>query len=507
MSEMQKSISNDLPLLKVVNMTKKFGSVTALNKVDIDVHRGKIMGLIGENGSGKSTVSSIISGMQNADSGEMYYDEKPWRPSSMLDALEKGVGMIVQESGTIPGISVAENIFLGKTSQFKRMGLISGRKMNAEADRILDEIGESNIRGSMPMGMLDFQDRKLVEIAKVHMKRPELLIVDETTTALSQSGRKIIYELIGKMKSENKAVLFISHDLDEIMTVCDCLTVLRDGKIVRTFEKTDFDEDAIKTSMIGRELQGDYYRSDYDGSYGDDVVLKADKVSCSARLKDVSLELHKGEILGIGGLSHCGMHTLGKVLFGAVKPDSGSVEVHSTSVKNEQTAMKKKMGYVSKDRDTESINLEASIKDNIAIGGLEQIEVGKFFITWSRENKYVDEQIKDMLVKCVDRNQNVNQLSGGNKQKVVFGKWIGRKSDVLILDCPTRGIDIGVKQAMYQLMYALKKEGKSVLLISEEMPELIGMCDRLLIMKDGIIKKELVRSCELTEAEIIKYMI
>lgn len=520
MYEMSNINKNPTPLqnpalLRVINMTKTFGTVTALDNVSLEIFRGKIMGLIGENGSGKSTVSSIISGMQKADRGEMIYDDKPWKPESMLDALEKGVGMIVQESGTIPGVTVAENIFLGKTSQFKSFktssgkswGLINHKRMNEAANRALEDIGESNIKGAAPMGALDFQDRKLVEIAKVYLKRPEILIVDETTTALSQNGRKIIYELMSKMKDENKAVLFISHDLDEIMSVCDELTVLRDGKIVRTFKKEEFDEDSIKSSMIGRELKGDYYRSDFDGSFGEETVLAASGVSYSDRLEDINLELHKGEILGVGGLSHCGMHTLGKVLFGAIQPDKGSVKVNSAPLKSEAAAMKNNVGYVSKDRDVESINLSASVKDNISIGGLEQIQIGGFLITWARENQYVDKQINDMQIKCADRNQNVNQLSGGNKQKVVFGKWVGRDSDILILDCPTRGIDIGVKQAMYQLMYALKKEGKSILLISEEMPELIGMCDRILIMKNGRIEKEFTRSPELAEAQIIRHMI
>jgi ribose transport system ATP-binding protein len=494
-------------IFRVVDMTKTFGPVTALDNVSITIRRGQIVGLIGENGSGKSTVSSIIAGMQRADSGRMTFRERAWEPASMLDALEHGLGMIVQESGAIPGITVAENIFLGNTAQFKTRGLISHKKMNEAANAVLEQIGETRIKGSMPMGALDFQERKIVEIAKVFMKEPEILIVDETTTALSQQGREIIYNLMRNMRDDNKSVLFISHDLDEIMSVCDSLTVLRDGKIIRTFEKDEYDENAIKTSMIGRELQGDYYRGDYDGSFGERVAVSVRGVTSAAGLKDINIDIHEGEILGIGGLSHCGMHTLGKVLFGAMKPDTGTVQIGMASVKNERVAMKNKIGYVSKDRDVESINLTASIKDNIAIGGLEQIKTGGFLVTWPRENKYVDRQIVGVSVKCVDRNQGVSQLSGGNKQKVVFGKWVGRDSDVLILDCPTRGIDIGVKQAMYRLMADLKNAGKSIVLISEELPELLGMCDRLLIMKDGEIKKEFTRSPGNTEADIVRYMI
>lgn len=501
-------------IVEVKNMDKRFGSTIALNNVDIEIRRGEIQGLIGENGSGKSTVTSIISGMQKANSGEMYFKGEKWAPDSMLYALEKGIGMIVQENGTVPGISVAENIFLGETKRFKlfgkgdkKWGVVSRKEMMKEAQKALDSIGASHINAGQITASLDMQDRKLIEIAKIMIRQPEVLIVDETTTALSQIGRDIIYKIMEEMKKENKAVIFISHDLDEIMNVCDSLTVLRDGKIIVTFAKEEFNEDLIKTSMIGRELQGDYYRSDYDGSFDKEVVMEIKDANLGDQLKNFNLQLHKGEILGIGGLSHCGMHTLGKVLFGACKPESGQVLVRGNELKNEAHAMKEQIGYTAKDRDVESLCLNASIRDNIAIGGLDKFAVSNFLILPGKEKKYVKQQIEDLSIKCADMDQYVSALSGGNKQKVVFGKWIGRGSEILILDCPTRGVDIGVKQAMYQLMYKMKKEGKSIVIISEEMAELIGMADRLLVMKDGELAKEFARSETLNEADIIQYMI
>lgn len=501
-------------IVEVKHMDKRFGSTIALNDVSIEVRRGEIQGLIGENGSGKSTVTSIISGMQKADSGQMIYKGEKWEPFSMLWALEKGIGMIVQESGTVPGISVAENIFLGETDRFKALGdggrkwgMVRRKEMMKEAQKALDSIGASHIKAEQMTAMLDMQDRKLVEIAKIMIKNPEVLVVDETTTALSQIGRDIIYKIMNRMKEENKAVIFISHDLDEIMNVCDSLTVLRDGKIIVTFSKEEFDEELIKTSMIGREMQGDYYRGDYDGSYDDEVVLEVKDASLGNQLKNFNLQIHRGEILGVGGLSHCGMHTLGKVLFGACKPETGRVLIKGRELKNEADAMKEQIGYVAKDRDVESLCLNASIRDNIAVGGLDRFALHKFLILPGKEKKYVQKQINDLSVKCAEMDQYVSALSGGNKQKVVFGKWIGRGSEILILDCPTRGVDIGVKQAMYQLMYRMKKEGKSIIIISEEMAELIGMADRLVIMKDGEIKKEFPRSETLSESDIIRYMI
>ncbi len=512
-------------ILEIKKLSKTFGPVTALKDVDFSLNEGDVLGLIGENGSGKSTISSIFAGMQKPTSLEkMTYKGKDWNPSSMLDALNYeghggGIGMIVQESGTIGGISVMENIFLGNLDAFrvfkfkngKTFGPINKKKMAQAAKEALENIGIKTIDPCALINSLDFQSRKLVEIAKVMLKDPDVLVIDETSTALAHDGRQILYGIINKFRGTKKAVVFISHDLDEIMEVCDSLTVLRDGKIIRSFLKDEYDPNAIRKAMIGRDLEGSYYRSDFDSTYSNEVLLECKNLSYSERVKNINLKLHKGEILGIGGLAHSGMHSLGKILFGAISKNDGEVVIYengkSVSIKNEAIAMKYKIGYVSKDRDVESLDLPASIKDNIAIAGMEKYAVGKFLIFDGKEKAYVDNQISSLSIKCFDRNQLVQQLSGGNKQKVVFGKWIGRGSEILILDCPTRGVDIGVKQAMYQLMYKLKKEGKAILLISEEMPELIGMSDRILIMKDGEIKKEFMRSKELSEADIIEYMI
>ncbi len=494
-------------IVQVQNMTKTFGPTVALSEVNIDVRRGEILGLIGENGSGKSTVTSIVAGMQKADKGEMFFKGEAWAPESTLDALEKGIGMIVQECGTVAGISVAENIFLGETKSFQKFGVINRKEMCKKAQEALDKIGATHIHAEQITASLDMQDRKLIEIARIMNKNPEVLVVDETTTSLSQTGRDMIYDIMNRMREEQKAVVFISHDLDEIMSVCDSLTVLRDGNIITTYEKAEYDEDKIKQSMIGRELEGDYYRSDYDGSFGEEVVLELKDVNLGEQLKNFNLQIHKGEILGVGGLSHCGMHELGKVLFGAMKPQSGKVLIHGKELKNEAHAMKEQIGYAAKDRDTESLCLNASIRDNIAIGGMDKFLTAQFMILPWKEKAYVEKEIEDLSIKCQDMNQYVSALSGGNKQKVVFGKWIGRGSEILVLDCPTRGVDIGVKQSMYQLMTQMKKEGKTIIIISEEMAELIGMADRVLVMKDGEVKKEFPRSKELSESDLITYMI
>lgn len=417
--------------------------------------------------------------------------------------------MIVQEMGTVPGITVAENIFIGKESRFARFGLIQRGRMNQAARQALEAIGVP-IAPDVLIDTLNMQDRKLVEIAKTMSEHPDLLIVDETTTALSHEGREILYALMRKMKAEDRAVVFISHDLQEMMRFCDRLTVLRDGKLVATLSRAEMSESQIKRQMVGRQMSDHYYRDDYDGSFDPTVVLAAERItSATGLLMNVSLELHKGEILGIGGLSHCGMHELGRALFGEEKLLTGSV-THVPSgqpIVSPMSAMSHKIGYVSKNRDLEALVLSSSIRDNIVAAGFDKVTTAGFFILPDSERRYVKAQVDTLGIKCASIDQNVQYLSGGNKQKVVFGKWIGRDCDILILDCPTRGVDVGVKAAMYDLMDAMKRQGKSILLISEELTELIGMSDRLIVLKNGTQSGEFRRSPDLTEAAVIETMI
>lgn len=506
-------------LFEAKDITKTFSPTTALSHVDLTIYRGEIRGLIGENGSGKSTISSIAAGMQPASGGDMFFKGQLHKPATMIEGAKAGFGMIVQEMGTISGITVAQNIFLGNENQFRRFlgrkplfgrgGFISSREMNWAAKEALDHIGCSRIDPSTYIDALDIQDRKLVEIAKVMYSKPEVLVVDETTTALSQGGRDIIYHLMERMKQEGKAVLFISHDLEETMEHCDSLTVLRDGILVATLEKQDFEGNLIKKYMVGREIGEKYYRTDHECSYSKEVVIRVENLTTGrGLLQNANLELHKGEILGIGGLSHCGMHELGRAIFGEEPVVTGRVTYVPTGeeIKSAATAIKYEMGYVSKNRDTEALVTTASVRDNIVGAGFDQVSK-RGIITRRAEKRYVQKQINTLNIKCSTMDQQVKTLSGGNKQKVVFGKWIGRNSKILILDCPTRGVDIGVKAAMYQLMEELKAQGNSILMISEELPELIGMCDRLLILKNGNISGELRRNEIFDENAIIEYMV
>lgn len=494
-------------LLEARGVVKTFGHTKALQGVDFTLNRGEIRGFIGENGSGKSTLCSIFSGIYGCDEGELLFKGEKYAPSSMVEAQKKGIAMIVQEMGTVSGIGIADNIFIGKEKDFLKVGLVNKKAMNEAALKILKDIGVTDIIPKYKIDELNFEDRKLVEIARAMYDQPEVLIVDETTTALSQRGRDIVYSLCRKMASEGKGVIFISHDLDEIMDICTALTVLRDGVLIGTLSKEEMEPSIIKSMMVGREMVGDYYRSDYDGSYSDEIALEILNVSDGRVLNDVSITLHEGEILGLGGLTESGMHELGRIAFGIEKPMLGNVFLgNGVEVTQPHIATKNKMGYISKNRDQESLMITATVADNIALPSL------KYILKWGllfkkSEKKLAKEQIEMLSIKCSDTDQVVRNLSGGNKQKVVFGRWIGNNSKILILDCPTRGVDIGVKQAMYQLIHRLKKEGCSILMISEELAELIGMSDRILIMKNGSISGEFKRSEKLSEHDLIECMI
>ena len=273
-------------VLKVTNISKDFGLTHALKNVSVDIGLGEIIGLIGENGSGKSTLSSIISGVYPASKGTMELDGEPYRPANPMDAQDHGISMIAQEMGTLPGIRVADNIFLGKETLFVQKGVVNRKKMYAEAKKAMGKIGIEDINPEDPITKYSLEERKLIEVVRALYSDPRIFIVDETTTALSQKGRDIIYQVIRKLKEENKTVLFISHDLEELMEVCSKLIVLRDGVFIAELQKEEFLEDRIKELMVGRKLTGDYYRSDYDGSYDDEVVLKGEDIYVGDSVKE-----------------------------------------------------------------------------------------------------------------------------------------------------------------------------------------------------------------------------
>ena len=494
--------------LEVKKVSKFFGITKALQEVSFNINKGEIHALIGENGSGKSTLTNSLTGIYQKDSGEFILDGKKVSPKNQVEANNEGISIIVQELGTLDGLTVAENIFLGHEDKFVKCGIKNTNAMNRQATELLKKYGFDRIKASDMIENYNFEDRKLVEIVKATYFGPKIVVIDETTTALSQEGREELYKHMKRIRSEGNTVIFISHDLPEVLSLSDTITVLRDGVYIDTVSSADMDEEGLKKLMVGREVTGDYYRADYGEPISDEVVMRVKDVTVPGLISNINFELHKGEILGFGGLSESGMHEVGKACFGASFDREGSVTLaDGTQINDIPTAIAHSIAYTSKDRDNESLVMNQSIGDNICLPSLDDLANKAHMLSDKKLEEFANTYAEQMSTKMQSVDQFVSDLSGGNKQKVVLARWIGKDSDILVLDSPTRGIDIKVKQDIYQLMDKMRKAGKSIIMISEELMELIGMCDRIIIMKDGQISGELLRSQDMDENSLIAKMV
>ncbi|WP_036609414.1 sugar ABC transporter ATP-binding protein [Oribacterium sp. P6A1] len=494
--------------LQVKNLCKSFGITKAVKDVSFSVNKGEVHALIGENGSGKSTLTNMLTGIYSIDSGTFVLDGEEIHPKNQVDANDHGVSIIVQELGTLSGLTVAENIFLGHEDRFVKYGIKNTKQMIREANELLHNYGFDRIKAQRMIDDYNFEDRKLVEIVKATYFDPKIVVVDETTTALSQEGRNELYKVMDRIRAKGNTIIFISHDLQEVLEHSDTITILRDGVYIDTVKSEDVTEEDLKRLMVGREVTGDYYRSDYGSVVSPEVVLSVKDVSVPGLISNLDFELHKGEILGFGGLSESGMHEVGKAIFGASYDRKGSVTLQDgTEINDIPTAIQNSIAYTSKDRDNESVVLNQSIMDNICLPSLDELSDKRHMLSDKKLRDFADKFAKEMSVKMVNVDQFVSDLSGGNKQKVVLARWIGKDSDIVVLDSPTRGIDIKVKQDIYQLMDRMRKAGKSIIMISEELMELIGMCDRIIIMKDGMISGEIERHETLDENNLITMMV
>ena len=489
------------------DVDKSFGITHAVNHVSLQVDQGEIRGLIGENGSGKSTFCSLLCGIYGMDGGRFLLKGKELKIHNQVEANKQGISIIVQEMGTLAGLTVAENIFLGHEDRFVRFGIKHTAAMNREAQKLLDDYGFSDIKATLMIDNFHFEDRKLIEIVKATYFKPEITIIDETTTALSQHGREELYKLMEAIKKDGRTVIFISHDLIEVMQHTDTISVLRDGSLIDTVKSDKVTEDDLKKLMVGRELDKQYYRTDYDSSTAGEVLLSARDISVPGHIENISFDLHKGEILGFGGLSECGMHELGKAVFGASYNRRGTVTLaDGTQIQSIPDAIGHSVAYASKDRDNESIIVNSSIRDNIILPSADDLADHKI-LNKKKLDRFAEKNAQGMSVKMTSINQFVADLSGGNKQKVVLARWLGKASDILVLDSPTRGIDVKVKADIYALMNDLRLRGKAIIMISEELQELLGMCDRILILKNGKINAAFDRSPALNEEDIIVKML
>ncbi len=494
-------------MLRSDNINKYFGANHAVSDVSLSFKKGEIHGLIGENGSGKSTYVSMLTGIYPIDGGKFILEGRELAIRNQVEANRNGISIIVQEMGTLSGLTVTDNIFLGNEDRFVRHGIKNTAAMNRKAQELLDQFGFGRIRATSMIDNYDFEDRKLVEIVKATYFDPKVLVVDETTTSLSRAGRAELYKHMKRLKELGNTVIFISHDLAEVIEQTDSISVLRDGQLIDTVESSKATEGQLKRLMVGRELSDRYYRTDYGEPVSKEIVLSAKNVSVPGQIRGLSFELHRGEILGIGGLSECGMHEVGKAVFGASFDRTGEVTLaDGTEINSIPKAIRHSIAYVSKDRDNESLVVNDSILDNICLPSVKELAVGHVLLK-KRLSAFAEKYAKLISVKMSGIDQFVSDLSGGNKQKVALARWLGKGSDILVLDSPTRGIDVKVKADIYALMTDMKKQGKSIILISEEILELLGMCDRVLVMKDGVLSGEFERDRSLTEEDFIAKMV
>ncbi len=469
---------------------KRFTGVHALRNVDFDLDEGEIHALVGENGAGKSTLMKVLIGINPLDSGEIRYLGHTFSPRDPKHVLEMGIGIIHQELNMMYHLTVAQNIFIGREST--RLGgiFLDKREQNRRAEELFKRL-KMNIDPDEPLGQLSVGKQQMVEIAKAVSHRLRILILDEPTAALTDAEIDELFAIMRDLASRGVGMVHISHRLDEIHRIADRVTVLRDGERVDTRKTSDVTKQQIINMMVGRVI---YEQPKTRSTVPPDapVVLRVDGLNSGRLVKDVSFELHKGEILGIAGLMGSGRTETARAIFGADPVESGTIEIRGrrVSIRSPEDAVSKGIGYLSEDRKRFGLAVNLSVRDNLAMATYDRFQRG-MFIQASKVRNVTEEYVKKLNIRTPSLEQLLRNLSGGNQQKVVVAKWLIRNCEILIFDEPTRGIDVGAKSEIYALMNGLTREGKSIIMISSELPEILRMSDRILVMSEGRLTGEL----------------
>jgi len=485
-------------LLEMSAIEKSFNTVKVLHGVDFILRKGTVHALMGENGAGKSTLMKVLAGLHKCDSGTVSICGKTVEINSPKQAREMGVAMIHQELSPIPEMTVAENIYLGREPQ-KGMFIDYAAMYKATEQLLLDLKVEINPRAKV--GSLKVADQQLVEIAKAISLNAEIIIMDEPTSAITSKEVENLFSVIRDLKEQDKGIIYISHKMDEIFQISDDITVLRDGVYINTWQAADITNDILIKNMVGRELTEIYPKRHADIT---NTIIEVKHFTRGEHFKDISFNVRIGEIFGIAGLVGAGRTELMHALFGLDKLDEGEIifEGEKIEIHNPQQAIEKGIAYVTEDRKLEGLVLDMGVGANITLASMRQMS-GRLFINDNREKSVIEEQIKTLKIKTQSSRQLVRSLSGGNQQKVVLGKWMMKKPKLLILDEPTRGIDVGAKSEIYKLMCDYVADGNAVIMISSEMQEVIGMADRILVLSNGRSGGELMRD-EFIQEEIMK---
>lgn len=492
--------------LKMVNITKEFPGVKALENVNLNVKKGEIHALCGENGAGKSTLMKVLSGVHpyGTYTGKIFINDKEVQFSDIKESQEAGVAIIYQELALVPEMTIAENIFL--SSDLMRAKVIDWEKLYAESQKWLEMIG-LDIDPQMKLGELTVGKQQLIEIAKALTKNADILILDEPTSALTESEAEILFDILNKLKEQGVTCIYISHKLDEVLALADTVTVLRDGKTISTDPIESLTENDIVSKMVGRELT-EYYP--YETRTIGEEILRVNDYSFNDEsqeelVKNISFKLNEGEILGVSGLMGAGRTELFMSLFGGLNGErSGEVYLNNEliNIKKPADSIKYGIAYVSEDRKRYGLIPEMNIIKNTTLSSLEKVKNNRL-LDGDLELEKAQEYAKKMNLRAYSLEALVSQLSGGNQQKVVLSKWLLTNPKVLILDEPTRGIDVGAKSEIYKVIIDLAKQGVGIILISSELPEVLGMSDRVIVLANGRIAGELSRS-EATQEEIMK---
>jgi ABC-type sugar transport system ATPase subunit len=481
------------------NITKTFGGVVALRDVSVDVARGECHGLMGENGAGKSTLGKVLAGIHKPDSGEMLIDGKPHSFGSPRDAMNAGVAMVHQELAFCKDLSVAENLSMGHYP--RKLGMMLDKtEMERRAVDLLSKIGVTNLDVQRPMSELSTAQEQLVQISAAVGIDPRIVIFDEPTSSLAEPDAQNLFKLIESLKEKGMTMIYVSHRMAELFRLCDKISVLRDGQYVGTLPRSEATQDAIVNMMIGRSV-ADYFPQHVSGQAGK-VVLRVSNLSSPGRFQDINFEVRAGEIVGFAGLVGSGRSEVAKAIFGLDSAATGKVELNGKplTLGSTKLSMRSGVGLVPEDRKRQGLVLGLPIRANVSLAILDRLRGAIGILKRKQEEAVSTDYFGKLRVKASSMEAPPSSLSGGNQQKVVLAKWLARGGKLLIVDEPTRGVDVGAKAAIHALIDELASQGLAVILISSELPEVINLSTRILVMRDGRLAGELSREKASQEA-------
>jgi len=487
--------------VQMCQIGKSFGGVNALKSVNFSINKGEIHALVGENGAGKSTLMKILSGVYIMDEGQIFIEGKEAHIHTPKAGIDHGISVIYQEFALVNDLTVAENIFIDNLNDGK--AIINWNNLRAKAKKLLDELGFSQIDVKKPVSQLSVAYQQVIEICKALSRNSKILILDEPTAVLSSNEAEQLFELLGKLRNSGVAIVYISHRMEEIFRICDRITVLKDGENVATVNAKEIDEKTLVNMMIGRDIKS--YFPTRNVNIGD-VVFEVKNISRSDIVNDVSFQVRSGEVFGLTGLVGSGRTETVRAIFGEDKKDDGRIYFNGVEkrIRNPKAALKAGLALLPEDRKVQGVLLNLPILYNITLSCLKRFCRFGGVIKRKEERSYVKELSEKLQIKMGTMNDHASSLSGGNQQKVAISKLLAANCHVLILDEPTRGVDVGAKIEIYKIINSLAADGNAVVMISSEMPEVIGMCDRVAVMRGGKIMGELSKN-EICEENLINF--